>query len=53
MATKLTHPDAKDPIEVRDDMADAYLSQGWQRVDKASTSPPAKSAGSKSTTKKG
>ena len=39
---KLKHPDAKQSIDVRDDMVDVYLSQGWEAVEEKSSTPKPK-----------
>ena len=31
---KMKHPESKQTIEVREDMVDVYLSQGWESVEK-------------------
>lgn len=46
---KLTHPDTRRTITVREDMAAVYESQGWTR---ASTSAPAKKTTTKQTATK-
>lgn len=46
---KLTHPDTRRTITVREDMVDIYESQGWTR---APASSPAKKAASKRAAKK-
>lgn len=34
---KLKHPETKQTIEVRDDVVDVYLSQGWAEVEEKSS----------------
>lgn len=39
MDVRLKHPDGKLTIEVREDVADVYRSQGWQDVPKPKGPP--------------
>lgn len=39
---KLKHAESKQSIDVRDDMVDVYLSQGWEAVEEKAAAPKSK-----------